>query len=72
MMRQCHLGLLVSFFFSLFIFFSNLINTYRLYWSIKVQKRSDGMAITGNSPNDAFVSFGPFSKFFFFFIHFFF
>ena len=66
-----HLGLLVSFFFSLFVFFSNLTNTYRLYQYIKGQKRSDGMVITGNSPNNAKVSFGPFSKFFFFFIHFF-
>ena len=60
-----------KFFFSLFVFFSNLINTYRLYRYIKGRKRSDGTAITGNGPNDAFASFGPFSKFFFFFICFF-
>ena len=54
-----------KFFFSLLIFFSNLINTYRLYQYIKGQKRSDGTVIMGNSPNDTFASFGPFSKFFF-------
>ena len=67
-----HLGLLVIFFFSLFVFFSNLINTYRLYRYIKGWKRSDGMVIMGNSPNDAFALFGPFSKFFFFLYSFFF
>ena len=48
-----------KFFFSLFVFFSNLTNTYRLYQYIKGQKRSDGMAIMGNSPNNATASFGP-------------
>ena len=61
-----------KFFLSLFIFFSNLINTYRLYLYIKGQKRSDGIVIMGNGPNDATASFGPFSKFFSFFIRFFF
>ena len=68
---QHHLGLSVSFFFFIICFFSNLINTYRLYRYIKGRKRSDGMAIMGNGLNDAFVLFGPFSKFFFFFICFF-
>ena len=61
----CRLGLLVSFFFFFIHFFSNLINTYRLYWYIKGWKRSDGMVIMGNGPNDAVALFGPFSKFFF-------
>ena len=60
-----HLGLLVSFFFLYSFFFSNLTSTYRLYQYIKGWRGSDGMAITGNGPNDAIASFGPFSYFFF-------
>ena len=60
-----------KFFFHYSSFFSNLINTYRLYRYIKGRKRSDGMAITGNGPNDTFASFGPFSKFFFLLLIFF-
>ena len=71
-MCQHHLGLLVSFFFHYSFFFSNLINTYRLYQYIKGRKGSDGTAITGNGPNDATALFGPFSMFFFFFYSFFF
>ena len=48
------------FFFHYSFFFSNLINTYRLYRYIKGRKRSDGMVIMGNGPNDAVASFGPF------------
>ena len=65
MMHQCCLGLLVSFFLSLFVFFLISTSTYRLYWYIKGWRGSDGMVIMGNGPNDAVALFGPFSKFFF-------
>ena len=63
-MQLRRLGLLVSFFFFFIHFFFS--STYRLYWYIKGWRGSDGMVITGNGPNDATASFGPFSMFFFF------